>query len=366
MKRNMRRLFTVLLILIFAFDQNLNVLAADTVNSLNVVFPFSTLDGSSRYGEIFQVLPDNSNIYQVPFRFVSSGPRLSGIASVDLQPVVFDFYHGVFNNSPNKRLSFYLTSEDGSIITYSGVKVSFSEISKDDVPVVLPMDQFNSIYKTTVSFNISADIPLKNGISGIFYMIVESSIVGPYVFCPSSVVVSKFVEGSTSVIPSLDDIKDELEDQRYEDRDDAEKAGSDSKSFVEDALDLENKWEILWFPIKFTNQILEVFTGGTSAAAYQDHYGTIVGYTYNDETGYVEPIIDKTRAVARAGGTVITFPEFTLPVLDVKLWDSYDFDLSTIKDSFPLVFDSIYVAGSILEVYWFVGFLRDKYEEVFG
>lgn len=169
---------------------------------------------------------------------------------------------------------------------------------------------------------------------------------------------------------ALNDLVDNQEKFRQEDREDAEQAGTDAGNLVEEMQTLKEKWEILWYPIEFTNQLLSVFTGGSAARAYTAKYYNVTGYTYDEETGMLvpvrNPIMTLADAQATSGGATITFPEYTLPVLNVKLWDSYTFDLTTIKDSFPVLFDAIYVVTTVLEMYWFVGFLRSKFEEVFG
>ena len=48
------------------------------------------------------------------------------------------------------------------------------------------------------------------------------------------------------------------------------------------------------------------------------------------------------------------------------VWEPYTFDLAEVKEQFPLLFNGIYLVVSVLEAYWFIGFLHDKYEEVFG
>lgn len=178
--------------------------------------------------------------------------------------------------------------------------------------------------------------------------------------------ITGYTSSDRTVIDAVDEQTKVIQDQYQQDQDGASKAGEDAGALVEQAKDLENKWEILWYPIKFTNRVLEVFTGGTQSASYQNDYNMISGYTYDETSGCLIPVIDKTRSARSSGGASITFPAYTLPVLDVQLWDSYTFDLSTVKDSFPVLFDAIYVVSTVLEIYWFVAFLRDKYEEVFG
>lgn len=169
---------------------------------------------------------------------------------------------------------------------------------------------------------------------------------------------------------ALNDLVDNQEQYRQEDRDSAEQAGSDAGTLVEEMQTLKEKWAILWYPIEFTNSILSVFTGGSSSANYIAKYYNVKGYTYDDNTGYLVPIRDPVMTIsmyeANSSGSTITFPAYTLPILNVKLWDSYTFDLSFIKDSFPLVFDSLYVVVSCLEIFWFVSFLKNKFNEVFG
>lgn len=169
---------------------------------------------------------------------------------------------------------------------------------------------------------------------------------------------------------ALNQLVDNQEQYRQEDRDNATQAGEDAGGLVEEMQSLKEKWSILWYPIEFTQQLLQVFTGGSSSRAYIAKYYNVEGYTYNEETGYLEPIRNPVMTIAAAqaesGGATITFPSYTLPVLDIKLWDAYTFDLTMIKDSFPALFDALYVISTVIEMYLFVGFLRDKFEEVFG
>lgn len=203
------------------------------------------------------------------------------------------------------------------------------------------------------------------GGSGLIPALPSPLVFKLYVATDTNTLSSDDIVASNSETGKLQDIQDTIEDQRDEDRDDAGKAGDDASGLVTD-LDsgIKSKWEILWYPIKFTQQVLQVFTGGTASAYYQDQYGYVSGYTYNDETGCLDPVIDKSRASPRSGGSVITWPAFD--IMGMQVWDSYDFDLAQIKSYFPALFDALYVGVSILELYWFVGFLRDKYEEVFG
>lgn len=152
--------------------------------------------------------------------------------------------------------------------------------------------------------------------------------------------------------------------KQYHDRDESDATNAKKQIIgVTDEFDeVQNKWAILWYPITFTNKVLGAFTG-QHARDGNDNY--IVGYNYNDDTGGLEPIYDFTRA-KRAGSASITFPSFTLPVLNLKLWNSYTYDLSQLSKQFPVLFNALYVIVGVLELYWFVGFLSDKYHKIFG
>ncbi len=153
-----------------------------------------------------------------------------------------------------------------------------------------------------------------------------------------------------------------------EDKSSAVQAGSDMGGFATQLENLKGTWAILWYPIEFTNTVMGVFTDGTSGASYRSIYSNVSGFTYDDSSGLLKPVYKSPVATIDAvdvpSGTGLTFPSFE--IMGVKVWDAYTFDLAGLKDKFPVVFDSLYVIVSILEVLWFVGFLRSKYEEVFG
>lgn len=152
--------------------------------------------------------------------------------------------------------------------------------------------------------------------------------------------------------------------KQYHDRDESDANSAKTKiiGLTDDFDELQTKWAILWYPITFTNKILDAFTG-QRARDVNDNY--IVGYNYNDDTGGLEPIYDFTRS-GRSSGASITFPSFTLPVLDLKLWDSYTYDLSQLPEQYSVLFNALYVVVGVLELYWFVGFLSNKYHQIFG
>ncbi len=153
-----------------------------------------------------------------------------------------------------------------------------------------------------------------------------------------------------------------------QDKNDATNAGSDMQGMATDLETVKSKWEILWYPIEFTNRVMGAFQG-SSSARYASAYADVSGYRYDEDSGLLEPIVLNTRSSAglRANsGTMIHIPAYTLPVLDVQVWEGADYDLSSLKEQFPDAFNLLYVVVTVLEVMWFVSFLRDKYEEVFG
>ena len=165
--------------------------------------------------------------------------------------------------------------------------------------------------------------------------------------------------------------------QQYQDeKDTAEQTGADiqsSSSELEGLGGEEGKWKILWFPLTFTKQVIGVFTGANAVNIANEQ---VVGFRYDEETGMLvkvhsyDPVpIDGSGGSSTIPlpnvGTKITFPSVDLPIVGT-VWEPYTFDLAEVKEQFPLVFNAIYLVISVLEAYWFIGFLRDKYEEVFG
>lgn len=173
----------------------------------------------------------------------------------------------------------------------------------------------------------------------------------------------------------LDEIKDntgqiaqQQQDYHDQDKNDATNAGSEMQGMATDLETVKSKWEILWYPIEFTNRVMGAFQG-SSSRQYQAVYSNVSGYQYNDDLGILEPVYmdARSRAAPRANsGTVIHIPAYTMPVLNVQVWEGADYDLAELKSQFSDAFNLLYVVVTVLEVMWFVGFLRDKYEEVFG
>lgn len=164
-------------------------------------------------------------------------------------------------------------------------------------------------------------------------------------------------------------ILDQNSQFRQEDLDKANSIGTVAQNFLDTNVEkAKSNFNILWEPIAFTQRMLSVFSGGTRSATYANYLDGVVGFTYNAETGCLDPIIDtgpRARYGRASSGTTITFPAYTLPVLNIKLWEEYSFDISEIKDSFPVLFNAIYVVTGCLCLYWFLGFLSEKFEEVY-
>lgn len=195
-----------------------------------------------------------------------------------------------------------------------------------------------------------------------------------------SVVINDFVFSSRPIYNSstddlLDQQNDLIQDQidqdknfHEQDKNDATNAGDQMQGMAGELETVKSKWEILWYPIEFTNRVMGAFQG-SSSRQYQAAYSNVSGYQYNDDLGILEPVYmdARSRAAPRANsGTVIHIPAYTMPVLNVQVWEGADYDLAELKSQFSDAFNLLYVVVTVLEVMWFVGFLRDKYEEVFG
>lgn len=180
---------------------------------------------------------------------------------------------------------------------------------------------------------------------------------------------------NNDVVVAVDEVTSAIEKQTKQEldwRNEDKKNATDTQDTITNFANstestVKSKWAILFYPIEFTTRILGAFNGGTSSASYDENYRFVDGYTYNEETGGLEPIYNYNKPVLLDNDSVpITFPSFTLPVLNLKLWDSYTFDLATLKDNFPMAFNALYTVEGIIEIYAFVGFLQSKYDEVFG
>lgn len=243
--------------------------------------------------------------------------------------------------------------------TYNNIKGNFNTVNQQFSQVI---DDINIQNNSTITYNQLQQIidnSVTNIVNNYYYIIVDPEEPGTGETGPS--------DGEQEIINTISGQMQQEKEFRDEDRQDATSAGEAMNGLASDLeTGIKSQWEILWFPIEFTQSVFSAFQG-SGASTYNVKYGNITGYRYDNETATLQPVYDLTRtAKANMGGTVINFPEYTLPVLNVKIWDGASFDLATIKASFPELFNAIYVVISILEVYWFVGFLHDKFMEVFG
>ncbi|WP_438616425.1 hypothetical protein [Lactobacillus intestinalis] len=170
---------------------------------------------------------------------------------------------------------------------------------------------------------------------------------------------------------SVQNVTDELKRQAEETLASVQKGHEIMGMATQVVGEVRTKWDALLVPLDFTRQIFEVFSGGTQSAAYTESYADVLGYKYNTDTGGLEPIRrrykqDVPKAVS---GTIITFPSFSLDVPSVgtlKLWDEYSFDIATIKQGFPVIFDAIYLVSGILMIYWVIAHLINLLEDLIG
>jgi hypothetical protein len=177
------------------------------------------------------------------------------------------------------------------------------------------------------------------------------------------------IESAEKINSSILDLKKQQSDFRDQDISSASGFEATGQKFVTDMQStVKTKWAILFYPFEYSKQVIDVITNGTQSAYYKSYYNYVTGYHYDELTGGLMPIVDfsQPRLDERASGTLITFPAFTLPVLDLKIWDSFSFDLSTVKQQFPAVFNMMYLVAGIIETNLFVNFLRSKFDEIFG
>lgn len=256
--------------------------------------------------------------------------------------------------SPTDVPSDYLTFDNfvrsGAWIYFGDIKMfgSFTENFKYHFKYSRAVSNVNSFNVSDATCYLYTGFVFSGG-GSVFYHEYSSELLGQ-------------IEQNT------DKIAQQQQDYHDQDKNDATSAGSEMQGMAGELETVKSKWEILWYPIEFTNRVMGAFQG-SSSARYASAYADVSGYRYNEDSGLLEPIVLNIRssAVARANsGTMIHIPAYTLPVLDVQVWEGADYDLSTLKEQFPDAFNLLYVVVTVLEVMWFVSFLRDKYEEVFG
>lgn len=134
----------------------------------------------------------------------------------------------------------------------------------------------------------------------------------------------EYVSSSTNTSEAVDKVGDLIQQEHQEQIDKGNEALGDAQSGIDNITNVFSTWEILMLPYKFI----------------QDFYNALHG----------------------DGTTTITFPSFTL--MGHELWPSYTFDLSFIKTSFPLIFDSLYIIVGILETLAFISYCRSKFNQL--
>lgn len=169
---------------------------------------------------------------------------------------------------------------------------------------------------------------------------------------------------------SVKSVTDELQRQASETMAAVQKGNEIVGMATQEVESVKSKWDALLVPLDFTKQIFEVFSGGTESSAYTEAYANVLGYKYDSDTGDLVPILRKYKqSVPKAvNGTVLTFPSFSLFVPGVgslKLWDEYAFDIATIKEGFPVIFDAIYLVSGVLMIYWVIAYLIDYFNDIF-
>lgn len=78
----------------------------------------------------------------------------------------------------------------------------------------------------------------------------------------------------------------------------------------------------------------------------------------------VSVVQDLVGALSSDGETGLTFPSFSL--MGYQLWPAYTFDLQTIADQFPLLYNSLHIITGIMIVGWFLHYLWRKWHILTG
>lgn len=134
--------------------------------------------------------------------------------------------------------------------------------------------------------------------------------------------------------------------------------------------EFKSRWSAFSFPIEFGNRIFDLFKG-TSSASFARMYGDVIRYSYNEDTGTLEPVrAPNARLAAQeraVTGTRVRFPAFDLPVpggKEYRLWESFTFDMAELVDWLEPLFDTLYVVSGILMIYWCVDDILNLFSEI--
>lgn len=242
----------------------------------------------------------------------------------------------------------------------------FSQVNEQLLAILNAINQSSSSGGGT-----AAIVGAVNGVTGAVNQVLAQQKV-------SSADIVGAVNSQTSAInnalgvidASVKSVTDELQRQANETMAAVQKGNEIVGMATQEVESVKSKWDALLVPLDFTKQIFEVFSGGTESAAYTEAYANVLGYKYDSDTGDLVPILRKYKqSVPKAvNGTVLTFPSFSLFVPGVgslKLWDEYAFDIATIKEGFPVIFDAIYLVSGVLMIYWVIAYLIDYFNDIF-
>lgn len=179
------------------------------------------------------------------------------------------------------------------------------------------------------------------------------------------------LESLAQIDSSVADVLQEIKDIQQRNMQAAQEQGNQITGMVTKlSSDFESRLGILKVPIDFTAQVFSVFSNGTQSTAYVDAYRGVIGYRYDEETGALVPVrrsISTLDLLPVPTGTILTFPSFTLPIPnygDIQIWDSFDFDISQIKSSFPILFDAIYLISGVVIIYHFIAYIIDWTDDI--
>lgn len=271
-----------------------------------------------------------------------------------------------------------------SVSSSSNANLNLSGFNKETLIVRTPdgVDHFISTSGGSFTYKPTADARgrWQFTVGGNIFIVPNDNNSPAYIIFSNKVSVT-IVEASDATNPpksdneALNDIDKGIQEgnQQAQDRFDqevelGESSGSEASDFASDMeSSIRSGWDILWFPITFTQDLLSVFTGGSSAVAYKVDGYKIIGYSYDNSTGNLVPVMERSSPIMpiASSGTSITFPAYTLPGLNVKLWDEYSYDISSLRTDFSAVFTASDTLITMLELYWCIGFLRGKYHDVF-
>ncbi len=171
-----------------------------------------------------------------------------------------------------------------------------------------------SLYSNALFTNHGQYINIK--LSNINFNVLSSSVISPV--------------SSSEILQSIDKgIQDgNAQEKQFHDEElqKTNEAIGQLNSGVSQATDVLSKWEIVTMPV------------------------TLVG--------------NFADAIASDGSTGLTFPSFSL--MGYQIWPAYTFDLSFVKENFPLLYNSLHIVSGILIVIGFVRYLWRKWALLVG